>query len=123
MVAGEDKEVFRIVAVNEVDVLGDRVCGSAEHFEAGVGLFTGSEDEDAAVLGIKAPQAALRDIAVQKYGFVLGKDAYHVHAAVGAVAQGEIDDTVFAAVCHCRLRHLVGEIMQTTSPAAGQDHC
>ena len=32
MVAGEDKEVFRIVAVDEVDVLGDRVRGSAEHF-------------------------------------------------------------------------------------------
>ena len=109
--------------IDEINILGDSICSSTENFKSGISFFTRSQDENAAVLGVKAPKASLCNVAVQKHGFVLSQNTYNIDAAVGTVTEGEIDDAVFSTVCNCRLRHFVGEIMQTTSPTTGQDHC
>ena len=98
VIAGEDKQIFGIIAVDKVDILRNGICCSAEHFEAGVSFLAGSENEDTAVLCVKAPQAALCDIAVEQNGFVLGQNTHYINSAVGTVAEGEIDDAVFSTV-------------------------
>ena len=53
MVSGKDQNVFRIIGVHEVDVLGNCVRCSAVYVQVGVRFLTGRQDEDAAVAGIK----------------------------------------------------------------------
>ena len=98
MVAGEDKEILGIVAVDEIDVLGNSIRSSAENFQTGISFLTRSQDENAAVLCVKAPKAALCNITVQEYRFILCQNADNIDAAVGAVTEGEIDDAVFSTV-------------------------
>ena len=122
VVTGEDKQIFRIIRIDEIDVLCDCVSGAAIDIQSCVCFLTGSQNEYAAVFGIKAPEASLCDIAVQQYGFILGQDTDNVDPTVGTVAEREIDNTVFATVSNCWLSNFVGKIMQTTSPTTGQDH-
>ena len=65
VVAGKDKQVFRRVGVDKVDVLGDRISSSAVNIQISIGLLTRWEYIDAAVLGIQTPAASGCHITVQ----------------------------------------------------------
>ena len=122
MVTGENQQVVRVIGVDKVDVLGDRVSGSPVHIEAGVRLFTGRKHEYAAVPGIETPASARGDIAVQQNGFVLGQNTYDIDPAVGTVAERKINDTVFAAVGNGRFSDFVRKVVKTAPPASGKNH-
>ena len=62
------------------------------------------------------------DVFVQRVRFVLDEDGDPAQAGVEAVAQREVDDSVFAAEGHGRLGALFGERGEPFAFAAGQDH-
>ena len=122
VVARKNQKVLRIVGVDEINVLGNSISCSAVYIEACISLFTGCKNENTAVLGVKSPQTALRNIAVKEHGFVLRQNTDYVNTAVCTVAEREIDDAVFATVSDSRLCYVVGKVEQAASPATGQDH-
>ena len=65
MVAGKDKEVFRRVGINKVDILGNRVCCSAVNIQIGVSLLTGRKYIDTAVFCVQTPAASGCNVTVQ----------------------------------------------------------
>ena len=122
VVAGENQKVFRVVGVDEIDILRNCICCSTVNIEACVSLLTGCKNENTTVLGVKSPQTALRNIAVEQYGLILCQNTNYVNTAVCTVAEREIDDAVFATVGDSRLCYVVGKVEQAASPATGQDH-
>ena len=98
MISGKYEKVFRSKGVDEIDVLCNRVRGSSVNIQIGIGFFTRRKYIDPAVLCVKSPTAACRNVAVQKDGFVLSQNPNRINAAVCTVAQREIDDTVFSAI-------------------------
>ena len=76
----------------------------------------------AAGVRVQIPRRAVSDIAVQHEGLVLSKHAHHVDTRIRAVGKREVNDAVFAAERHRRLRAPAGEHAQTAALATRQDH-
>ena len=122
VVTGKNQKIFRIISINEINVLGNSIRCSTVDIEACVSLLTGCKNENTTVLGVKSPQTALRNIAVKEHRLVLCQNTNYINTAVCTVAEREIDDAVFAAVGDSRLCYVVGKVEQAASPATGQDH-
>ncbi|MPN27828.1 hypothetical protein SDC9_175262 [bioreactor metagenome] len=99
MVAAEDKDVFRVVLVDEVHVLVDGVGGAAVPFAA-LALHIGRQHEHAAVGQVQVPGLAGANVAVELQRLVLGQDTHHIDAGVGAVGERKIDNAIFPAKGH-----------------------
>ena len=98
VVSRKDQDILGRILVDKVDVLSDGIGSATVNVEIGIRFLTGRKHENAAFSGIQAPAPACCHITVQKYRFVLGQHAHNVNSAVGAVAQREVNNAVFAAV-------------------------
>ena len=105
LVAREDEDVLRILALEEADVLSDGVSGARIPGAAGLGGVR-RKNGDAAVALVEVPSLARAEIGVEEVGTILREDADGADAGVRAVGEHEVDDPVLTAERHCRLRDL-----------------
>ena len=120
VVAGEDDEVARAVALDDVDVLEDRVRGAGIPLGLRDALAGGQDVEALVPLGPKEVPAALH-VADQAVRLVLGGDADAANARVEGVRQREVDDPGLATEENGGLGALVGQFHQAAAAAAGQN--
>mmetsp|Transcript_28475 Transcript_28475/g.53348 ORF Transcript_28475/g.53348 Transcript_28475/m.53348 type:complete len:417 (-) Transcript_28475:13-1263(-) len=114
MVARQNDDVFRAIAANDVDVLGDSVSGAFVPVLV-VQLLRGGQDIQALIaLGPEKAPAPLQ-VADQRVRLVLGGDANATDARIDGVRQGKVDDPTFAAEIHRRFGPPVGQFIK---PAA-----
>ena len=121
VVAGEDEDIFGVIAVDEIDILIDGVGGALVPLALLVGRIRG-EDVDAAVHPVEVPGLAVADVGVEFKGAVLGEDADGVDAGVCAVGEGKVDDAVLAAKGNSGLCDLLGEDVQAAALSACEKH-
>ena len=114
VVAGENKNIFGRIAVDEVDVLIYGVRGVLVPLGA-LYLLIGGKDMHAAVLSVEIPRLTVADIVVELKRLILREHADGVYAGVDAVRQRKIDYPVLAAVGNGGFCHVLG---QNTEPAA-----
>ena len=122
LVAGQDDDVLRVIAVDEADVLVDGVC-SAFVPVGTLCLLIRRQGMDAAVQTVQVPGLAVADVLVQLLGLILRCDANGIDVGVDAVGQREVHDTVFAAKGHRRFCRFLCQRVQTRATSAGKDHC
>ena len=84
MVAGKDSNIFGIIAVDEVDVLIDRV-GCALVPLSTFDLLIGRKNMHAAADAVKIPRRAVADVIVQLKRLILSKNADCFNSRVDAV--------------------------------------
>src|ERR1700741_3840953 len=116
MVAGENQNVPRRVAAQDVEVLIDRIRGSLVPVDSDALLRGQQLDEFAEPAGEEAP-AALH-VTDQALRLVLGADADAPYARVHAVRQREIDDAKLAPKRHGGLRAPVGQWAKAAAAAS-----
>ena len=122
VIPGQDQKILRVILIDEINVLGNRIRGSAVHIQSGIRFFPRCQNKDARISGIKSPAGSCRHITVQQNRLILGQDTDNVDAAVRAIAEREVNDTILSSIIHRRLRNLVGELVQPASAPAGEDH-
>ena len=98
MVSGEYEKIFRRICIDEIDILRDRIGGSAVDIEVYIRFFARWKYIDAAVFRVQSPAAPGCDVAVQKNGFVLCQYADNIDSTVGAVTERKVDDAVFSPI-------------------------
>ena len=98
MVSGEYEKIFRRICIDEIDILRDRIGGSAVDIEVYIRFFARRKYIDAAVFRVQSPAASGCDVAVQKNGFVLCQYADNIDSAIGAVTERKVDDAVFSPI-------------------------
>ena len=119
MVAGEDQHVPRVVPPQDVEVLVDRVRGALVPRRLDPLLRRQQLDELVEAAVEEAPPAL--HVADEALRLVLRADADPADARVDAVRQREVDDPELAAERDRRLGTPVGQLLETTAPAAGED--
>ena len=122
VVAGEDEDIFRVVHVDEVDVLIDGVRGALVPGALLAGAQIGGQHMDAAVRFVQVPGLAVAQIGVELHGAVLGQYAYRINAGVDAVGQGKVNDPVLGAEGDGGFCHVAGQRVQPGALSAGQQH-
>ena len=123
MIAREDEHIVRILIIDKIDVLRDRIRRSAVFRKGRILFLARREHIHAAVIGIQSPALSGCRIRVEQHALILRQDADHIDAGVGAVAQGKIDDAVLPAEIHGRLGNLLRQLIQACSASACEDHC
>ena len=98
MISGKNQQKFRIVLVNEIDILRYGIRSSPVDVESRLRFLTGRQHKNAAVLRVKSPASASCDITVEQNRFILRQNAHNVDAAVRAVTEREVDDAVLSAI-------------------------
>ena len=111
LVAGEDDDILRVIAVDEGHVLVNGVRRTLIPVRAG-GLLVGRQHMDAAVQAVKVPRLAVADILVEDERLVLGQNTDRVNVRIDTVGQREINDAVLAAKRHRRFGQLLGQRIQ-----------
>ena len=119
VVAGEDDHELGAVALDDVDVLEDRVGGAGVPLRLRDALARRQDVEALVALGAEEVPAALQ-VADQAVGLVLGGDADAADARVQRVREREVDDPGLAAEIDRRLGPLVGQLHQAAAAAAGE---
>ena len=84
MVAREDYDIFGIVAVNEADILVNRVCGTGVPSLAGSG-FVRRENVYSAVRAVETPRLTVAYVLVEDERLILRENADGVDTGVNAV--------------------------------------
>ena len=120
VVAGQDEYIFRVIGLQEVDVLVD---GVGRAFVPGA-LFSlphvGGQDVDAAVGPVQVPGLAVADVGIQLQRPVLGEHPNRVDTGVDAVGQGKVDDAILSSKGDRGFCHVAGEGVETAALSAGQ---
>ncbi len=111
--------ILRVVVVDDVDVLVDRVGGADIPLCFRHALAGGQDVEALVALGTEEVPAALQ-MADQAVRLVLGGDGDAADAGIERVGQREIDDARLAAEIDRRLGAPVGQLHQAGAAAAGQ---
>ena len=119
VVAGEDDHELRLVVVDDVDVLVDRVGGALVPLGLGDALARRKDVEALVALGAEEVPAALQ-VADQAVRLVLGGDADAADAGVERVRQREVDDPGLAAEVDRRLGAAVGQFLEPAAAPAGE---
>ena len=119
MIAGQDDDVFGRVALDDVDVLVDRVGRARVPGLVGDAL-AGRQDVEALVALQPEEIPAALQVADQAVRLVLGRDADAPDAGIERVGQGEVDDAGLAAEVDRRLGAPVGQLQQAAAFAAGE---
>ena len=110
VVAGEDQDVPRLLLLDGVDVLVERVGGAL--VPVLVDPLLGRQHVHVLVqLGAEEVPADA-EVAVESAGLVLGQHEDAAEVAVDAVGQGEVDDAVQAAERHGRLGPVARQRLQ-----------
>ena len=123
MVAREDQHVVGIVALDEADVLIDRVRGAGEPRAALTGALVRRQDVHAAVGHVEIPRLAAADIAVELERTVLRQNAHGVDTGVCAVGEREVDYSVLSAERNAGLGYILSQGIQTGALSSRQEHC
>lgn len=120
VVAGENDDVLRVVALDDVDVLRHGVGGAEIPLVLGHAL-RGRQDVEALVaLGAEEVPAVL-EVPDQAVRLVLGGDGDAPDPGVQGVRQREIDDPALAAEVDGRLGASVGQFLQAAPASPGED--
>ena len=123
VVTGKNQHIFRIIAVDKVNILINGVCRPVEPF-AGIPCFhMRCKNRHTAVFLIQIPWNPNPDMLIQTQRLILCQHADGIHTGVNAVAQRKIDDTISPTVCNGRLCHLSCQHAQTTALSTRQKHC
>ena len=119
VIARQDDDVFRRVALDDVDVLIDRVRRPGVPRPVRHALARGQDVEALVALVAEEIPAALQmpDEAVR---LVLGGDADAADAGIERIGEGEIDDARLAAEMHRGLGPPIRELEQPGAAAAGE---
>ena len=122
MISGQDDDVFRIVARDDVDVLIHRIGRAFVPHRLGHAL-AGRQDVEALVsFGPEEVPAAL-EMADQAVRLVLRRHADAPDAGVQCIGKREIDDPRVAAEIHGRLGADIGQLHQSAAAPSGEDIC
>ena len=119
MVTGQDHHVFRMAALDDVQVLVDGIRRATVPMLFVEPLLRRQQVHHFVELGAQKTPAALQ-MPQERMRFVLGDDANPPDAGVDAVGQREIDDAEFATEIHRRFGATVGELFQTRATSTGQ---
>ena len=122
MVTGENEDVFRIEILNKGDVLVDGICRAGEPGPFFACRLIRGQNIDAAVVYVKIPGLAASDVAVELKRTILRQDADRVNAGVGAVGEGEIDDSVLPAKGNAGFCHILRKGVKARALPAGKEH-
>ena len=120
VVAGQDQDELGLLVLDNEPVLVDRV-GRALVPVLADALLGGQGEDVLADFGVEDVPAA-PDVAVQGVGFVLDQDDDVAQPGVDAVAEGEVDDPVFAAEGDGGLGAVRRQRVEALASPAGQDH-
>ena len=120
VVTGQDDYIFRIVVVDEIDVLVDRICCTIEPFTGVAYFYVRRKDCYAAVFLIQVPGNTDTDMLVQTQRLILCQYAYCVNARVDTVTQREVDDTITTTVGYCGFCDFSSQNPQTAALTACQ---
>ena len=121
VVAGEDDDIVRIIALDEGDVLIDRVRGAL----VPLGFLTlgiGRQDLHAAVAAVQAPRLAVADVLIELERLILRQHADGVNAGIHAVGERKIDDAILTAERDRRLCRVLRQHHQAAPLPARQQH-
>ena len=121
MVTGEDDDIFRIVFVDEMDVLIDGICGAFVPVGS-LDLLVRGQNVDAAAGAVEIPGFSVPDVVVQLKRLILGQNADGVDAGIDTVGQRKVDDAIFPSERNGRFGDLVGEDPQPAALSARKKH-
>ena len=119
MIAPQHHDVFRCMAVHDVDVLEQGIRRALVPFFRQA-LLCRQDFHELADLRAQETPGALQ-VTDQGMGLVLGEYADAAQAGVDAVGQGEVDDAVLAAEGHGGLGPPLGQPLQSRALAAGEN--
>ena len=119
MVAGEDEDIFGVIAAQHVEVLEHGIGGALVPVLAH--LLLGRQQVDELVEPSVEEAPASLQVMDQALRFVLRGDADAADTGVHAVRQREIDDAKFSGEGNGRLRAPVGELFEPAAAPARQD--
>ena len=115
VVAGEDDDIVRIIALDEGDVLIDVPFGI-------LALGIGRQDLHAAVAAVQTPRLAVADVLIELERLILRQHADGVNAGVHAVGERKIDDAILTAERDRRLCRVLRQHHQAAPLPARQQH-
>ena len=118
VVAGQDDDVARTLALDGVEVLVDRVGGAQVPVLADALLRRQDLDELAELFRHDVPAHA--DVPVERQRLVLRRDEDAAQPGIDAVAEREIDDAVRAAKVDRRLGAILRERVEPLAHTAGE---
>ena len=82
MIAGENDHIFRMVAINEVDVLINGIGGTLVPAAFLIVPFIGRQHLGAAVGLVQAPGLAVADVFIQFQRLILGQNANGINTGI-----------------------------------------
>src|SRR6266851_3648472 len=119
VIAGEDKDEFRALAADGVDVLVDSVGGALIPLLRDAHLRR--EDFDVvAEAGERRPASA--DVAVKAESLVLGEDENAAEIRIDAVREGDVDDAIECAERNSGLGAVASERPEALALASGKEN-
>ena len=121
VVAGKDGDVFRVVALDEFEVLIYGVGGSPVPVAAAATLV-GREHEGAASGAVEVPGLTAADVFRELEGLVLGENTDGVYPGIDAVREGEVNNPVLSAEGHRGLRKVLREGEEPAALTPGKKH-
>ena len=122
MVTRQNKDIFRIHRIQEIQVRRNRICGTAVYLKVLRILLTRRQNIDTAIIGIKSPVMISCNIRIQQHRLILSQHADCIDVRVRAVAERKVDNPVLAAEMDSRLRDFLGQFMQAGSPSSCKNH-
>ena len=121
VVAGQDDQVFRRIALDDVEVLVDRVGGAGVPAVLGDALAR-RQDVEAFVALLAQEIPAAVEMADQAVGLVLRRHSHAADARVQRVREREVDDARLAAEIDGGLRPVIGELRAGGFPGRPPAH-
>jgi hypothetical protein len=118
MVAGQDQHAVRAAMPHEVEILHHRVAIPSIPVGVVAPLIRLENLDASGECAIQVPGATFPDVIDQAVRTILGEDQHVEYAGVDAVAQGKIDDPVFAGEGYGRLGAFGGQRGQPCPRAA-----
>ena len=123
VVTGEYEHVFRVIVLDEADVLIDGVGRAGEPGAFLARALVGRQDENAAVGAVEVVGLAAAYVAVELERPVLCEHADHVYAGIRAVGEREVDNAVLPAKGNAGFCHVLRERVEPRALPAREEHC
>ncbi len=119
MIAAKNQDVVRILTLDRIDVLIDRIRRSLIPLFRGAELGRDCENEFTAIVGEDVPTEA--DMTVERVGFVLSENADSLELRVDTVRESKVDDAVDSPERYGGFRTVFRERIESLTLAAGED--
>ena len=121
MVAGKNKDIVRIIGVNEFDILENSICGTAVPVASPCTLIR-SQQSYTADIAVQIPRNTDADMRVKAQRLILCENTDRVDAGINAVAQRKVNNAVLSAERNCRLSDLLSQNTETAALTACKKH-